>query len=46
MSSDVTDLYLEHRQLIDKWAESAEHLLLRACARVIKNEAQLQLRGG
>ena len=43
MPSDVTALYLEHRQLIDKWAASAEHLLLRACARVVKKEALLEL---
>jgi hypothetical protein len=43
MSTDVTTLYLEHRQLIDRWAEGAEHPLLRACALVIKNEALLEL---
>ena len=39
MHSDVTTLYQEHRELIDRWAEDAEHPLLRAAARVIKKEA-------
>jgi len=40
MSNDVTLLYLEYRAVIDRWAQHADHPLLKAAARVLRQEAR------
>ena len=46
MYEEVVSFYIENRSLIEKWAKSAEHPLLKACARVIRNTALEELKGG
>ena len=45
MYEEVVSFYIENRSLIDSWAKSADHPLLRACARVIRDTARAELSG-
>ena len=41
--SDALKFYMEYKSTIDRWAKSAQHPLLKACARVVRGEALREL---
>jgi len=42
--SEVIDVYLEIKDKVDLWAKEAPHPVLRAFAKVFRDEAQKQLK--